>query len=340
MPGTVTEIQPGLWRIRLPFNFELNHINVHLLRLEKGYLLVDCGIGTEACFAALESALAALGVEWTEIKVVVLTHCHPDHVGLAPRVLELSRARALMHAVEIRHLHSVADWADHPEAMDGKLIEWGVPEDRIHEITKAFVNVRRSFQRLEKVEALGGGEVLYTGIGPLETVWTPGHSPGHLCLYASRDQLLLSGDHVLPSITPNIAWMPEADSLADYLRALDQVSTLKVKTVLPSHGDPFTDLAGRTRETVAHHESRCGQILRVVAEEGHTPHEIAGHLWRNTLSPFQQRFALFEVMAHMVYLERRGQVVHELLGGVGHWSCVQHGTFPSAGAYQMRRMVP
>ena len=322
MSGAVTQIQPGLWRIRLPFNFELKHINVHLFRLEKGYLLVDCGIGTDECFAVLEEALASIGVAWPEIKVVLLTHCHPDHVGLAGRVLALSRARALMHGVEIQQLHAIADWAEHPEQLDGRLLEWGVPEDHVHEISKAFVDVRRSFQRLENVEVLGGGEVLYTHIGPLETIWTPGHSPGHLCLYASRDQLLLSGDHVLPSITPNIAWMQGADPLADYLRALDQVSTLAVKMVLPSHGDPFIDLASRAGETAAHHESRCKQILHVVSGHGRTPHEIAAHLWRRTLSPFQQRFALFEVMAHMVYLERRGQVVHESLGGVGHWSSV------------------
>ena len=319
MPDHIAEIAAGLWRIRLPFNYELNHVNVHLVRLPEGYMLADCGIGTEECFQVLEQSLRELGVTWPEICVVFLTHGHPDHVGLAPRVIELSRARVLMHRVELDHLDMIAELVANPALLDERLQGWGVPEEELRAITRAFSGVRESFRKLEAVETLEGGEVLYTAIGPLETVWTPGHAPGHLCLYASGRKLLLSGDHVLPTITPNIAWMPEADTLEDYLASLGRVENLDVEMVLPSHGETFTGLRQRVRETAAHHQARCGHILEAMRNGPITPHQIAGSLWGDSLSPFQRRFALFEVMAHLVYMKNNRKARQVESAPVEYW---------------------
>ncbi|MBM3814765.1 MAG: MBL fold metallo-hydrolase [Acidimicrobiia bacterium] len=320
MQDSVAEICPGLWRIRLPFSFELNHVNVHLVRLDDGYLLIDCGIHSEDCFHVLEASLRRLGIAWNQIRVLFITHGHPDHVGLAPRVLELSRARVLIHRVELAHLDTIAHLVENPHSLDHQLRAWGVPADQVDAITHAFTGVRRSFQKLGHAETLEGGELLYTAIGPLETVWTPGHSPGHLCLLASDRRLLISGDHVLPTITPNIAWMPGADPLADYLNSLRRVENLPVDSVLPSHGDPFPGLLSRVRETAAHHDARCGRILEALHNGPRSPFQIAGFLWGNRLSSFQQRFALFEVMAHLVYMENRYRARQVAIDPVSTWS--------------------
>jgi glyoxylase-like metal-dependent hydrolase (beta-lactamase superfamily II) len=298
---------------------ELNHINVHLVRMDPGWMLLDCGIGTPECFAVLERSLEQLKIRWADITEVVLTHCHPDHVGLAPQVLEKSGARLRMHRLEFENLRRIADVVENPESLDGEMIYWGVPEAGIKAISNAFRDVRKSFHRIEGAGWIEGGETIATAVGALEAIWTPGHAPGHLCLYNPETELLISGDHVLPTITPNIAWMPGEDMLARYIGALREVARRPVKTVVPSHGELIGDLNSRAGEIIQHHEERCANILSAMNGGCGNAYQIAGVLWSGRLTPFQQRFALFEVMAHLVYLENLGQVASGEVKGVLEW---------------------
>jgi glyoxylase-like metal-dependent hydrolase (beta-lactamase superfamily II) len=301
---TTTEVRPGLWRIRLPFHLELNHVNVYLVRLADGWMMVDTGFGNNESWDALQEGLERTGVAWSQIRQLFITHTHPDHWGLAPRILAESGAKLSMHTIEAANLRRLADAVAKPSLLDKRLRSWGTPEDQILRITSAFLDIRQRFDAIEPDRIFEGGETIETeALGTLQTVFTPGHSPGHLCLFSPSERLLISGDHVLPKITPHISWASESDALADYLSSLDAVAQLAVDTVVSGHGEPFDNLAERAVEIKKHHDNRCDKIRIAMADGAKTPHEIVATLWPKALSPFNYRFAIYEVMAHLKFME-------------------------------------
>lgn len=313
---------PGVFTISLPLPWEMESVNVHLVELDEGYLLVDSGIATEECFdtleASLRSGVAGHSIAWSDIRLLCLTHYHPDHSGLCSKILELSRARLLMHRVEAEYLAEVAR-DKRPPFYEQAMLHAGVPEEMQARIERAMREVRRNFRRYEPHCVLEGGEKIPIRGGTLEAVWTPGHSPGHLCLYSPEHRYLISGDHLLQYITPNIAWHPDQDMLARYLDSLERLRCLEVDLILPSHGEPFRGHRQRIAETADHHTARCTEILRRLAEEPLTAHGLVEQMWQPKLSAFHHHFAVFEILAHLEYLERRGRVAARTRSGAHYW---------------------
>jgi glyoxylase-like metal-dependent hydrolase (beta-lactamase superfamily II) len=314
---------PGVFTIALPLPWELESVNVHLVELDEGFLLVDSGVASEECFdtleASLKSGVAGRAIEWSEIRMLCLTHYHPDHIGLCSKILELSDARLLMHRVEAEYLAEVARESRSP-FYEQAMLHAGVPEEMQARIDRAMRDVRRNFRRHEPHWVLEGGEKIPVRGGTLEAVWTPGHSPGHVCLYSPEHRYLISGDHLLQYITPNIAWHPDQDMLAQYLDSLERLRALEVDLILPSHGEPFRGHQQRIAETADHHAARCGEILRRIAQEPLTAHGLVEQMWQPKLSAFHHHFAVFEILAHLDHLERQGRVAARTRGnGSLYW---------------------
>lgn len=306
--GDYREVLPGIYLLELPLPFSLGLINVYLVRLDNGYLLIDCGIETDACFNALDSARAGLGVKWSDIRQILLTHIHPDHMGLAHRLLRLTGASLLLHHADARLLNEIVEKEKYRVWQDKVFEASGVPQKLIPQITKSLGSVQHNFRRLAPNTVLEGCERIPAEAGNLEVIWTPGHSPGHVCVYNRLHRVLFSGDHMLEHITPNIGWQPGRDALGEFLSSLDRIAQLEVNLVLPSHGAPFTGHREWVRKTREHHSERCDRILELLNGTAGTPHELVLKLWDRQLSPFHYRFALFEVLAHLEYLYRRGRV--------------------------------
>jgi glyoxylase-like metal-dependent hydrolase (beta-lactamase superfamily II) len=306
-------------RIELPLPFELATVNVYLVPLDAGYLLIDCGMETDASFAALKNGLAQQGIAWREIRQIVLTHMHPDHMGLSARLLELTGAELLMHEREARQLALVNTPAARSGWIGRAFSEGGSPEPLQAEMQKHFGAIRKNFHALTPDRLLMGGETIPTAIGPLEVIWTPGHSPGHICLYSAQHRVLFSGDQILPKITPNISWMPEEDTLADFLRSLERLKPVDVELILPSHGMPFSGHRVWIDETVQHHRERCDEIQALLLGAPFTAHGLVGHLWRKQLSPINHQFALLEVLAHLEYMQRQGRIQRQNSSGPIQW---------------------
>lgn len=314
----VEEPAPGLVRIRLPLPFELNHVYAHVVRRRGGWILIDTGLGDEACVNALDEAFIEAGIRWRDVKDIFLTHTHPDHVGGAPELLRLTGARLWMSAGERDHLAEVATSAHVADWFSPTVRRAGAAEGEIAQMEEAFASVSHRFVPLDPDHVLFGGETIDTDIGPLETVYTPGHAPAHLALYQRQRQLLISGDHVLTNISPNISWMPGRDMLGEYHESLDRVARLEVDEILPSHGRAFQGLVRWVESAKRHHELRCDGLLGGLAVGACTARELIPVLWAKPLAAWNLRFALFEVLAHLEYLLQRG-VVDKREGATERW---------------------
>jgi len=253
------------------------------------------------------------------VRTLLLTHYHPDHIGLSWKILELTGARLVMHRADVAYLEELAQVDGLPWYADAMRIG-GVPAELAAGMETALRSNRPAFRGHHPQQVLEGGETLAIRGGTLEVVWTPGHTPGHVCLYSPELRTLISGDHVLQKITPNIAWHPQHDMLAKYLTSLDLLLPYEIDLVIPSHGTRFEDHRAVIRGTAQHHQERCGAIFELLDAAPMTAHELVLSLWRRTLSPFHHNFAVFEILAHLEYMARRGQISsHVLPNGASAW---------------------
>jgi glyoxylase-like metal-dependent hydrolase (beta-lactamase superfamily II) len=320
--GDYREVLPGVFIFELPLPFSLGIINVYLIRLAEGWMLVDTGMNTEACFDALDRAREGVGIAWTDIRSILLTHIHPDHIGLAQQVGKLSGAKVMLHRADVRLLHELADHESSRAFQHQVLRSAGVSQEAIAAMESTLDDIRKTFYRIEPDRTLNGGETIETASGTLQVVWTPGHSPGHVCLYDAARRVLFSGDHILEHISPNIGWMPDHDALGDFLTSLDRIAKFDVDLVLPSHGAPFRGHREWVAKTRAHHAERCNLLLCALDGQSKTAAELIPSLWNRHLSPFHYRFALFELLAHLDHMQRTGRVRSSDEGGVTHWAVV------------------
>lgn len=298
---TPAPVLPGVYSFSLPLPFALGAINVWFVQLQEGWMLVDCGMNTAASFQALDAARQALGIEWTDLRILLLTHFHPDHMGLAPRVLSLSGGELWMHGAEADLLAWICNDEVFPPWQRKTLADAGVPPGMIGSIVRAMDTVQSNFVPLAPHRRLSGGEGIESLAGPIELIATPGHSPGHICLHFPQQRALISGDHIIEAVTPNIGYTPDRDALGDFLQSLDRIAALDLDLVIPSHGAPFRghrEWVTRTRE---HHAERCDEIAAALPA---TPAELVSRLWPRELTAFHYRFALYEVLAHLVHMGR------------------------------------
>jgi glyoxylase-like metal-dependent hydrolase (beta-lactamase superfamily II) len=298
----------------------LGHVNTYLVRSDTGYLLVDCGWDTADTLKALEGHLRVLDVKFSDVRHLVVTHIHPDHYGLAGRLREITEADLSFHRLERLYIES--RYADAHELLT-EMREWlrlnGTPEAELDRLNRGSTNMLERVQIAYPDRVLDGGEEITCGRFAFRVIWTPGHSAGHICLYDRSQKVLLSGDHVLPRITPSVGLHVRAASnpLADYLDSLHLIGRLEAELVLPGHGEPFAGLPERTAELIAHHQRRLDEIvalLRPPAAPPRTGYEVAAQMrWgrRRTwddLSGFERRLAVTEALAHLELLHARGRV--------------------------------
>ncbi len=315
----VSEPVPGLLSIKLPLPFELKHVNVGLVRLAGGWMLIDTGLDTAESFDALSAALASRGIAWTDIRRILVTHMHPDHIGSLGRLRSLTGAQVMMHRDEIELVNSVVD-AGRPPWIDEGLRLAGTPQAMVDAIHDSLAPLRGALRRVTADVVLEGGEEFETALGPARIFWTPGHSVGLVCVYFPHRQVLWSADHMIEKITPNIGWLPGRDCLAEFLTSLREMIPHEITMVIPSHGEPFSGHVAWVAQTIDHHEERCDILQSAVGRETSTAHELVPALWSRVLSPFHYHFALFEVLAHLEYMERRGRIRKTLReDGVLEW---------------------
>jgi glyoxylase-like metal-dependent hydrolase (beta-lactamase superfamily II) len=292
----------------------LRYINAYVVEDDDGLTLIDAGWKADDVLAALHDGLRACGHRLGEICRLLITHCHFDHYGLAGTLRRAGVGALVMHRLD---WVLARDRLSDPVAIDAAADEWiarnglrvdvSLDEELMHHRTELAPPTRE----------LSGGE----RIGRLRALWTPGHTPGHLCFVDERTGIMFSGDHILDPITPHVGiWRAgNADPLHDYLTSLHAAAASGATAVFPAHGEPFPDLGRRVGELLAHEAHRERQVTEALRAGGPCSAAAIARVlpWTRRdrafadLSPAHQQFAVAETLAHLEYLRARGWAVRE-----------------------------
>ena len=315
-----------LWRLDIPLvGNPLKNLNSYLLTGERS-LLIDTGFRQQPCREAMERQLAETGVDRDRMDIFC-THLHSDHTGLAPELIRPG-CRIFIGELDVPGLRNAAD----PAGWERRYREYvldGFSREEMRELwgENPAQTAAPPWREGLYTALPDGAELRYSG-RILRCVLTPGHTPGHLCLYDPEARRLFCGDHVLFHITPNICrWQGVRDSLGDYLGSLAKVESLPVRELLPAHRRDRGDFRERIGELKAHHARRLSDALAIVrADPGCTAYEIAGRMaWSircRSWADFpltQKYFAVGEALAHLDRLCRLGQAERRVTGDTARY---------------------
>lgn len=315
----VDEVAPGVLRIQLPLRMPgLGHVNCYVIDGRDGVTLVDPGMPGPQAWKVLEERLRQAGASVRAVRNVVVTHSHIDHFGASGRLRVKAGAAVVTH-------RSFRTWWDPTDVGDGveldplprgrpweRVTPWGGehprPPRRVR-LRFRFMKplMRRWFATPSPSRRLEDADVVRLGDRDWIAVHTPGHTRDHLCLFEPDSGTLLSGDHVLPTITPHISGIDAGpDPLTSYFSSLERMHELAgVRTVLPAHGLPFTDLDQRVKDIRRHHEERLATLREAAEELGEATVEVLSErLFRpRSWGPMAQS----ETYAHLEHLRLTGQ---------------------------------
>ena len=313
-PSELTEVAPGVHWLRMPLPFALDHINLWLLDEGDGWTIVDTGLATEET-RALWSRLLNERLEGRRVKRLLVTHFHPDHIGLAGWLAE--RLQVPLWCTETEWLFARMLSLDTTDGFVGNALEFYRRTGLDEAARGIFAGRGNSYRgRVSPIpyffHRLVDGQLVRSGPNEWRVVVGRGHSPEHACLYSSRLDVLIAGDQVLPKISPNVSlWPqePEADALGDYLASLAHLKTVIPASalVLPSHGLPFFGGHRRIDQLAAHHQARLSEVETACAT-ARTASEIVPVLFRRSLDAHQLGFAVGEALAHLQHLVRLGRL--------------------------------
>ncbi|BBC36827.1 Hydrolase [Streptomyces graminofaciens] len=317
----------GVRSIEVPIpDNPLGHTLVYVVDTDRGPVLIDTGWDDPRSWTTLTDGLTACGTSVSEIHGIVITHHHPDHHGLSGAVREASGAWIAMHAADISVVRRTR--STRPETwlgyMAAKLTAAGAPEEHVAPLRTSGPRRLPGFSPALPDREIVPGELLDLPGRRLRAIWTPGHTPGHVCLHleeAHPSQLpghgrLFSGDHLLPEISPHIGLYEDpddvttADPLGDFLDSLERVARLGPAEVLPAHQYAFTDAPSRVRELLDHHEHRLTGLQSLLTTPL-TPWQLAERMeWNRPWPdiPYSSRnIAVAEAEAHLRRLVKEGR---------------------------------
>lgn len=316
-PGKVQEIAPGLYWLRMGLPFALDHINLWLIRDDRGWTVVDCGIATDATRASWETIFAT-ALDGMPVVRVMATHCHPDHVGLSDWLCSRWSAPLWMTTGEYGFARMMS--ASLP-GVDGTAMlphfqRHGLVEETMLEQLKGRKSyyptlvpaVPASYHRMQD------RQVIRIGAHDWRVITGFGHSPEHASLYCADLGVLISGDMVLPRISTNVsvfAVEPDANPVQLYLDALGKYHDLPEDTlVLPSHGKPFRGLHTRIAQLQDHHRERLAEVVQA-CKLPQSAADIVPIMFRRQLDAHQLTFAMGEALAHLHKLWFDGVLARE-----------------------------
>jgi glyoxylase-like metal-dependent hydrolase (beta-lactamase superfamily II) len=293
------ELSGGIRRVTLPLPTRPGHVHAYVLPGDDGWTVVDTGLGLPDARERWARELHGLP---GRVRRIVVTHFHPDHVGAARDLSELTGAAVLQGRVDYEQCELVwggTDWAS-------VLVDWfhrhGVPDAVVAELIEQGSLFRPFIRFQPDPELIDPGDE----VDGWRAVAAPGHADGQLMLI--RDGVLVAADHVLDPISPTVGLWPRSrpDPLGDYIGALRATAELGPTLALPGHGEPIADPVGRVGQLIAHHEQRLGAAAAALRDEPQSGYEVSFPLFGDDLKPSARRFAVAETLSHLERLVLEG----------------------------------
>ena len=293
------DLEGGIKRVTLHLPTRPGHVHAYLLPGDDGWTLVDTGVGLPD---AKETWAGELEQAGGRVARVFVTHFHPDHVGAAADLHELTGAPVYQGALDYAQCELV--WGN--PAWSDRLVDWfrlhGAPDDVTRELVgqssvyRPFIRYQRDPILVEAGEHLDGWEL----------VAASGHADGQLCLL--KEGVLIAADHLLDRITPTVGLWPasRADPLGDYLHALERTIELGARVAFSGHGQPIDDPAARARKLQEHHRARLEETVSALGARPKTGYELSLVLFGADLPPAGRRFAIAETLSHVERLVHGG----------------------------------
>lgn len=315
----LSQIEADIFQVRLPLPFALSIVNCYLIRGGDGWTVVDTGLNTADGREAWEEVFRLLEIRTGQIEKIILTHMHPDHLGMAGWLQQRLKSNgpgslppvfASPREAELFELF----WQEHVDWRTDLTQFWkacGVPAEMGAEMTESTaVTRRRTLPHPENVQIIDVDRPLVLGDRVCRAILMPGHSDGQLIFYDADDRLLFSGDHILLKITPNIGLWPsgEPDPLGRYLATFEHLKRLEVRLSLPGHRSNIVDLRARISELAHHHKERLDHTVSA-ADPQATVYEAGQQIFPfERLSVHEKRFAIAETLAHLERLVCSGRL--------------------------------
>jgi glyoxylase-like metal-dependent hydrolase (beta-lactamase superfamily II) len=331
----IVEVVPDILRLQLPIDFTgLGHVNTYALEDDHGFTLVDPGLPGEAPWKELLGRMGTAGIPVRRVHTIVVTHSHPDHFGGAGLLAQESGAEIVASErfrtffdpddLDDRELEAADDIdpaenpipnirLERPAPWGGSII--GPPPEARERMLAHQADFFRWFKPPQPAVRVADSAHITLGGRDWVGLFTPGHTDDHLCLYDEERGVLLSGDQVLPTITPHISGLIPDDPLLQFIESLDRLAALpKVATVLPAHGQPFHNLPGRAAEIKLHHDERLQRLLEICDTAG----------WANVIDLSHELFAPrswgsmaeAETFAHLEHLRMKGDLQRREEAGI------------------------
>lgn len=306
----VGEVYKGIYRLRLPVPGALRSINCYLLKGKDGWSVIDAGPHLPKCREKWETAIEDLGIQFSDIQQILITHGHIDHVSLAGWLQERTGAKVIMTETE----YNGAFYPDEKEKVGSEfyrdgMLSLGITAAEIDHMTAILRFATEMPQPWPEVEFLQE-KSLVLGDRTWEVLLTTGHTNAHVCLFNRAEGLLLSGDQILPTISTVIRFPTSVDDnpLEQYLDSLKRLQQLNPAQIMPAHGEPFDDLNVRVDQLLKHHRERLQIIMNCLSHEPRNTRTIVNELFGPDLDVFNLFLATGEIVAHLLLLASQGQV--------------------------------
>lgn len=307
---------PEIYRIYVPLpENPLRTLNSYVIKTKQRNLVIDTGFNRVECYEALKAGLEELDVE-LENTDFFITHLHGDHSGLVNKIAS-PKSKIYMSSIDYKYLKGDIANVSWPK-IEALYKEEGFPLEIIEELKGN--NQAQEFMpdELFAVETIEDGHIIELEELKFKCILTPGHTPGHMCLYLESHKLFFSADHVLFDITPNItSWYGVKDSLRDYIESLRKIENLDIVLTFPGHRAIGDNIKSRITEIIEHHEERLEEVITIISKNDYpmNAYEIAqnmqwnlrGQTW-NEFPINQKWFAMGEALAHLDYLFNDGQI--------------------------------
>ena len=296
-------------------------VNVYFIEEKDGYVMIDCGVNGSEYQELLETKMKSFGLSYENIKLLIGTHMHSDHIGLSSTLREKGIPFAL-YKNSVEFIEGYNDWSIRFKKLKEYAKKEGAPKSFLDDIDQIETPIYAG--KISKPDVLLEEGIIKNVNRNIEIIFTPGHDRTEISILDNPSQILFSGDHILPKITPFIPLEDAGDDMLEkYTSSLDKVYNLEQKLIAPGHGALIEKPYSRIEQMQLHHKKRSDKIIDLIGNSKFSGWEIVNLLFPRKLDELNLRLAFQETMAHLIYLENKGLIKHVLNSDTNYWEKVR-----------------